>query len=83
MRFRKQFLALGFWESSHGFARIFADQNFEKENPKQVRVHPQESVADSVLPATSAEGRCANKAWVTSSLQDISAALRRSKPTAG
>jgi hypothetical protein len=55
----------------------FTDQNFEKENPKQIRVHPQESVADSFLPATSAEGRCANMAWVTSSRRDIVSALHR------
>jgi hypothetical protein len=77
MRFRKHFLALGFWKSGHGFARISTDQNFEKENPKQTRVHPQESVADSFSPATSAEGRCANMAWVTSSHRDIVSVLHR------
>ena len=77
MRFRKHFLALGFWKSGHGFARIFTDQKVEKENPKQIRVHPQESVADSFLPATSAEARCANMAWVTSSRRDIVSALHR------
>ena len=44
MRFRKHFLALGFWKSGHGFARIFTDQNFEKENPRSKSVFIRENL---------------------------------------